>query len=146
MNWLVDTNIISEIRKQKPNPIVMEWISSCTPSTLFTSKMNIVELRYGASLLKDKFKKLSLLNWIEEISTILFLGRTLEIDDTTLLKWREITRHREILREPAPAVDLLIAAVAIQHGLAIATRDVAPFLACGISTLNPFTGERFNGA
>ena len=107
--------------------------------------MNIVELRYGASILDDGDKQSTLLIWINDVVTKQFFDRTLEIDEATLMKWRELTRQRESQRQPAPAVDLLIAAVAIQNNLMMATRDVAPFVACGIPTLNPFTGERFNG-
>lgn len=146
MNWLVDTNVISETKKRQPSENVIEWIRGRQLSQLFTSKMNLAELAYGANKVSDILKRRDLEHWIETIVRPWFAGRMFEIDENILLRWRIITRERELAREPSPGVDLLIAAVAQEHQLGIVTRDTAPFVACGLPVLNPWTGERFNGA
>jgi predicted nucleic acid-binding protein len=146
MNWLLDTNVISETHKPQPSPTLMDWIGHTPLSQLHTSTVNIAELIYGAGKVDDVLKKRSLDEWIEKSVRPWFLGRILEVNENVLLRWRILMREREIQREPAPAVDLLIAAVALANNAGIATRDVRPFVACGIPVLNPWTGERFNGA
>jgi toxin FitB len=146
MNWLIDTNVISETKKRHPDGHVQKWIESVQLSQMFTSTMNIAELVYGANNVKDVLKKRDLDQWIDTIVRPWFAGRLLEVDENILLRWRIITRKRELAREPSPGVDLLIAAVAQEHRICVATRDVVPFIACGIPVLNPWTGERFNGA
>jgi toxin FitB len=146
MNWLIDTNVISETRKRQPSENVMAWISSAVLSNLFTSSMNLAELLYGANKVEDVLKKRDLEKWIEAIVRPWFIGRILEVDESVLLRWRIMSRARELAREPAPGADLLIAAVAQEHRLGVVTRDVVVFVACGLPVLNPWTGERFNGA
>jgi len=146
MNWLVDTNVISETKRRRPSENVLEWIKGSQLSQLFTSKMNLAELAYGAGTVSDILKRRDLEHWIETIVRPWFAGRIFEIDENILLRWRIITRERELAREPSPGVDLLIAAVAQEHQLGIVTRDIVPFVACGLPVLNPWTGERFNGA
>ena len=146
MNWLIDTNIISETRRPRPSESVALWIASIELRQSFTSAMVLAEIIYGAALVEDVLKQRSLQKWIDEIVRTWFHGRILEIDEATLVRWRIIRQKMERLGKPAPAVDLLIAAAALERGMGVATRDTAPFVACGIPTLNPFTGERFNGA
>jgi toxin FitB len=145
MNWLIDTNVISETKKRHPDDHVQKWIESVQLSQIFTSAMNIAELVYGANNVQDVLKKRDLDQWIDTIVRPWFAGRLLEIDENTLLRWRIITRQRELARQASPGVDLLIATVAQEHRLGVATRDVVPFVACGLPVLNPWTGERFNG-
>lgn len=144
--WLIDTNVISESRRANPSQAVAQWIASIEIQRTFTSAMVIAELVYGAALIDDMFKRNALQAWIDQKVRAWFTGRILEIDEAALVRWRFIRREREKLKQPAPAVDLLIAATAIESGLGVATRDTKPFIACGLPVLNPWTGERFNGA
>jgi toxin FitB len=146
MNWLIDTNVISETRKPKPNVAVLGWLQTLALRQVLTSSLNIAELVSGASLVGNFSKKLDLEQWIETIVRPWFIGRIVEIDEDVLVRWRLLTRQQDRAGKPAPSPDLLIAAVAQKHRLAVATRDIAPFVDCGIPTLNPWTGERFNGA
>jgi toxin FitB len=144
--WLLDTNVLSESRKAKRSPEVTNWIGQIEIAKLFTSVVTIAELRYGAGLQSDQLAQVEIFNWIDSKIRPQFLGRILGIDENVLLNWRILSRRNQVSKSSAPPVDLLIAAIAHTHGLKIATRDVAPFVACGIPTLNPWTGERFNGA
>lgn len=146
MNWLLDTNIISESRQPRPSESVAQWITSVEMSQSFTSAMVVAELVYGAALVDDVLKRRALQKWIDDVVRLWFFGRILEVDEASLVRWRIIRQKMESQGKPAPAVDLLIAAAAMEGGMGIATRDTAPFIACGVPTFNPFTGERFNGA
>lgn len=146
MNWLFDINVISESRRKKPSETVARWIASIELRQSFTSAMVLAELVYGAGLVDDVLKRMALQKWIDETVRSWFHGRILETDEAILLRWRILRQKMEKLGKPAPAVDLLIAAAAMENGLGVATRDTAPFVACGLPVLNPFTGERFNGA
>ena len=146
IRWIVDTNIISETRKPKPSRQVTEWIKATATEQLFTTEVNLAELLYGIEMQPDFPKAKALATWLESNVRPLFAGRVLAVDETILLRWRIISRKLQQQRQPTPPSDLLIAAIAIENACGVATRDVAPFVACGIPTLNPFTGERFNGA
>ncbi len=146
MNWLLDTNVISELRKPRPNENVIAWYDIQDATQLHTSSMNIAELVYGAECETYLPKRRELLRWIDEDIRIAFSDRVHGITENILVRWRVVARLAEINKTRGQATDLLIAAVALENKLSIATRDVAPFVATGVPTLNPFTGERFNGA
>jgi toxin FitB len=146
MNWLLDTNVISETKKSKKSPDVMSWVTAAPLASLFTSSLNMAELSYGAARLVDIPKRREIETWIAQIIRPWFVDRTIEINENILVRWRVLTRQLDISGKPAPAADLLIAAAAFENRLGVATRDTVPFVACGIPTLNPWTGERFNGA
>ena len=108
--------------------------------------MNFAELEYGANIAKNELLQIEIKTWIDTELRPWLVDRIYPVDERVLLRWRVISRHREIKQQSAPPVDLLIAAVAQENGLQVATRDTKPFVASGVPTLNPFTGERFNGA
>ncbi len=146
IRWLLDTNVISETRKPQPSREVAAWIAEIDNDRLYTSAMSIAELRYGAGQLSDQLLQVEISNWIEKTVRPWFDKRIFHADENVLLNWRILSRRSQLTRNPTPPVDLLIAAVAHSHGLVVATRDVAPFVACGLPVLNPWTGERYNGA
>lgn len=146
MNWLFDTNIISETRKPRPDKAVTDWIRSLNLPQMHTASVNVAELIYGAECQDDLTKRRELLRWIDEDVRAWFSDRVHVVTEGVLVRWRHATRVADARRQQAPATDLLIAAVAAEHQLSVATRDVVPFVAASLPVLNPFTGERFNGA
>ena len=146
MNWLVDTNIISETKKIKKSLQVAEWLASVPIEQLYTSTVNIAELACGVARLENIQSRRELDTWLAGIVRPWFKDRILEVDENALIRWRILTRAADQNGKPSPAMDLLIAAVAFENNMGIATRDTAPFVAAGVPTLNPLTGERFNGA
>ena len=146
MNWLIDTNVISETHKPQPSLAVIRWIEATPLSQIHTSAMNIAELVCGAGRMEDIVKRRRLDLWIAAVVRPWLAGRIVEIDENVLLRWLIISRQREKLRETSPGVDLLIAASALEHEMGVVTRDVTPFIYAGVPVLNPWTGERFNGA
>jgi toxin FitB len=146
IRWLLDTNLLSEMRKKRVNKGVTDWFATLANEQICTSTMNFAELEYGANIAKDELLQIEIKTWIHTELRPWLGDRIYPVDERVLLRWRVISRHREMKQQSAPPVDLLIAAVAQENGLQVATRDTKPFIAAGVPTLNPFTGERFNGA
>ena len=146
INWIVDTNIISEQNKRNPNSNVIDWLGRIPFASVFTTEVTLAEIRYGIAIQNNPVKAAGLQIWLDQKVRQTFFGRVLTVDENVIVQWRILSRKVQQQRKPTPPVDLLIAAIAIENTCGIATRDVEPFLATGIPIYNPFTGERFNGA
>ena len=146
MRWLFDTIVLSDARRKLPSSRVKDWIESLPVESVCSSSINIAELRYGAQIAPDSQRRLDITLWIDSRVRPMLAGRIFDVTENVLIRWRALSRNLELARKPAPAVDVLIAAVAIENALGVATRDVKPFLGTGVPVFNPWTGERFNGA
>lgn len=124
----------------------MGWLDALEADHFCTTAVNIAELVHGVSSLGDAARRSKLAHWIAETVRPMFLDRIFPVDEDCLVRWRMLLSQLQRTRKPNPPVDILIAAIAIERGCGIATRDVRPFLATGLPLVNPFTGERFNGA
>jgi toxin FitB len=144
--YLLDTNVISEMRKTSRSVEVVAWIGKQEVLQLFTSDVTMAELCFGAELVDDLVKRQKLKEWIAEIIRPWMHGRILKVTEDVLVQWRIMSRHMKKVHRFSPEADLLIAAVAFESDLVVVTRDHNPFVMYGIPTLNPWTGERFNGA
>ncbi len=146
MAYLIDTNVISETRKSQKSQEVMSWLGAQRVEDIWTSTINLAELVFGAETLDDIMKRRNLEKWIAAIVRPWFHGRMAEVTENALLRWRLMIREAQRAGQRAPEIDLLVAAVAFENGLTVATRDTRPFIGIGLPVLNPWTGERFNGA
>ncbi|MGZ8289691.1 MAG: PIN domain-containing protein [Telluria sp.] len=135
MTYLVDTNVLSELRRKSPAPQVLDWFSQRPASTLYLSVLTFGEIRKGIELLSDTQRKAELSNWLSSELTNYFAGRILSIDLNVCERW---ARMLASVRSPVPAIDSLIAATAAEHGLILVTRNVKDFSAFPITTLNPW--------
>ncbi len=132
--YLVDTNILSELRRPKPAPAVVGWISSADPERLFISVLTLGEMRRGVELLrlKDPVAARALHRWMD--STLQeFSERILGIDESVAECWGRLS-----IREQLPSIDGLLAATASVHDLQVATRNTDDFERSGIACFNPF--------
>ncbi len=144
--YLLDTNVISEMRKTSRSAEVVAWMGNQDVLQLFTSDVTMAELCFGAELVDDLVKRQKLKEWIAEIIRPWMHDRILKVTEDVLVQWRILSRHMKKVHRYSPEADMLIAAVAFKSDLVVVTRDQNPFVMCGIPTLNPWTGERFNGA
>lgn len=138
MKYLVDTNIISEIRKSgRAHESVRRWWDSVETSSVYLSVFTIGELYRGILKLKSTDPKQAkfLGNWLRGLCS-LFENRLLELDLRVALIWAEIQQERTL-----PHVDSLLAATAIRHGMTLVTRNTRDIQDIGVKYLNPF-GER----
>lgn len=136
--WLVDTNVVSELRKTNPNPTVKAWSDAQASHRLFLSTVTLAEIRYGIERQQDAALHEELRLWLDLELRPWFAGRILAIDEEVLLEWRRMVvsgRSRGIIFSHP---DVFIAATARVHGLAVCTRDERGFQSAGISVLNPW--------
>ncbi|MFO1032852.1 MAG: type II toxin-antitoxin system VapC family toxin [Hyphomicrobiales bacterium] len=135
--WIADTNVLSETNKPHPHAAVQAWLDQLPFGSLYTTVVNLAEIRFGISQVADSEKAKRLNHWLAATIRPFFLGRIFGVDEDTVLRWRLISRTAQANRQPTPPGDLLIAAIALQNGCGVATRDVEPFLGTGVATFNP---------
>lgn len=137
--WLLDTNILSELRRKTPAPAVVEFVSSTPLHQLHVSSVTFAEIRYGIECLADPERRARLTHWLDHRLRPMFEGRTLPLCEDTLLQWRLIIESGRQRGHTFSHPDVLIAASAARHGLTVVSRDVADFEAAGVPTLNPWS-------
>jgi len=137
LTYLLDTNVISELRRQKPNSAVTSWLDSQVDDDLFLSVIVVGEVRQAVERLRhrDRSQAAALDAWLQATVTA-FGHRILPITVEIAQEWGRLNS-----RDPLPAADSLIAATAHVHGLTLATRNTADFMHTGVSVLNPFAAN-----
>ena len=131
--FLLDTNIVSELRKPKPHGGVVAWVSANDTTSLYLSAMTIAELQRGVEMTReqDAGKANEIETWLGQL---MFTGQVLAMDAAVCREWARLMHRRsDTLLE-----DAFIAATARVHRLVVATRNVRDFKTLGVKTLNPF--------
>lgn len=137
MNFLVDTNVLSEPRQKRPAPKVVSWLKA-NESALYTSVLVVGEIRYGIELLSpNSAKRADLLRWHERLITIL-AGRILSINARVADEWARLQGELHEKNLLMPVVDSLLAATARRYQLTLVTANTRDFAMTGINLLNPF--------
>ena len=136
MSYLIDTNVLSELRRREPHANVTQWFSERPTSTLFLSVLTLGELRKGIDALADSPRKLALLDWLEAELPMFFSGRILNIDLRVADRWGRLLAQAN---RPLPAFDSLLAATALSHGLALVTRNLRDFQYADLTVLDPWS-------
>jgi toxin FitB len=144
--WLVDTNVVSELAKPKPDQKTVTFLAREPLLALFTSSVTLGEIRYGVSCIPDVLKRERRTYWLEHTIRPLFAGRVLEITEEVVFRWRVMLERGKAQGLTFAQPDLFIAATASVHSLIVVTRNLRDFQPCGVPVFNPWTGERFNGA
>ena len=138
MNYLLDTNVISELVAKQPSQKVVEWIDTLADERIYLSAITIGELKKGIEKLPASQRKELLREWLTEELLIRFAGRILPIDVAVMLTWGQLTATLEQRGRKLPAMDSLIAALAVQGGFTLVTRNEADFRDTGVTVLNPW--------
>jgi predicted nucleic acid-binding protein len=140
MRWLLDTNVISEGMRPRPNQDVLDWVDAREPE-LALSVVTLAELRDGASTLTDTMRRDRFDRWISEIVIPRFDGRTFALTLEVLTDFMALARRLGARGRPQSAPDLLLAATARRHDLILVTRNTRDFANTGITVYNPWTDE-----
>jgi toxin FitB len=138
-SWLLDTNILSELRRARPERKVVAFIAAQPIERLYVSIVSLAEIRFGIEQVDDAARRTELYDWLTHKVRPLFEGRMLAISEDVMLKWRllvDVGRRRgHTFSQP----DLIIAATALHHGLTVVTRNISDFAQAGVAVFNPWT-------
>jgi toxin FitB len=135
VSYLIDTNIISEVRKgARCEPLVSAWYASIADEDIFLSTLVLGEIRKGVELARpqDAGKAAVLERWLREVE-LAFDGRVLGIDNMVSDQWGRMSAIRSV-----PVIDGLLAATALTNGLTLVTRNDRDIAGLGVTVLNPF--------
>lgn len=136
MNYLLDTNVISETIRPFPDANVISWLGGIARHQLFLSVLTIGEIKKGIANFKDQQKRTKLSLWLEEDLANWFMGRILPIDQAIAKQWGQMEADSS---QKLPVIDTLLAASAIQHKLVLVTRNQKDFVDFdGLLILNPW--------
>ena len=132
--YLVDTNVLSELRRPKRSPSVVAWFESVAADDLFLSVLTLGEIRRGIESLRVKDPKAAgaLERWFNGLCAD-FAEKILPVDLAVAEQWGRLS-----IRQPLPSIDGLLASTAIIHDLTMVTRNTADFERSGVALLNPF--------
>lgn len=136
MSYLIDTNVLSELRRKSPDPGVVEWFSHRPPAVLHLSVLTLGEIRKGIESVSDESRRQSLLDWLETDLPRFFTGRILSVDGAVADRWGRLVASAG---RPLPAIDSLLAATATEHDLVLVTRNVKDFAGLPVNIFNPWS-------
>jgi len=132
--YLLDTNVISETIRAKPNPVVLEWLASIDSRKFYLSVLSLGEIRKGIEKLEDTKRKQKIIQWLEIDLKKIFADRIIMVDSIVADKWGYICAKENI-----PAIDSLLGASALVHNLKLVTRNVKDFQSIsGLEIVNPW--------
>lgn len=136
--FLLDTNVISELVKAKPEPKVIAWIDRTDESLLFLSVLTFGEIRKGIDSLSNPTRRIALESWLNHNVAVRFARRILDIDIEVADRWGRIAAKALLAQRPVPVIDGLLAATALQHNLTLATRNTKDVSSTGVPVFNPW--------
>ncbi|MDP3552522.1 type II toxin-antitoxin system VapC family toxin [Methylocystis sp.] len=136
--WLLDTNVLSELRRPKPNAKVVAFVAAQPLDRLYVSVVTFAEIRFGIELIADPSRRAELHDWLTLKVRPLFTQRTLPVSEDVMLKWRLLVEEGRKTRYTFSQPDLIIAATALLHGLTVVTRDTGDFEKARAPVINPW--------
>lgn len=140
--WLLDTNILSELRRPRPEPKVMAFVSRQPLDRLFVSIVTFAEIRFGIELLADAGRRAALQDWLTHKIRPMFTQRTLPVSEEVMFKWRLLVESGRKAGHTFSQPDLIIAATALHHGLTVVTRDRSDYDRAGVPVLDPWVDPK----
>ncbi len=135
MSYLIDTNVLSELLRRDPDVNVVRWLADRPASALYLSVLTLGALRKGIEVLDEGERKRRLIDWMEVALPAYFSGRVLSVNVAVSDRWGRLMAQA---KRPLPAIDSMLAATALVHGLILVTRNVKDFDHPGLTVLNPW--------
>jgi toxin FitB len=137
-NWLLDTNVLSELRRTKPDRKVVAFIAAQPIDRLYVSTVTLAEIRFGIELLPETLLRAQLNEWLTHRVRPMFAERILPVSEDVLFKWRLLVEEGRKVGHTFSQPDLFIAATALHHGLTIVSRDVGDYARARVALFNPW--------
>ena len=138
MAWLLDTNILSELRRPRPAPKVLSFIETLPLDEVYVSVATLAELRYGIELVTDAPRRADLNDWLTNVIRPMFDQRVIPITEDVMVKWRLLVEEGRKTGHTFSQPDLIIAASAAHHGMTVVTRDRSQFDKARVPVINPW--------
>jgi toxin FitB len=136
--WLLDTNILSELRRPKPEHKVLAFIASQSLANLYVSTVTLAEIRFGIERLPDVTRRMEISEWLSHRVRPLFEERVLPVSEDIIFKWRLLVEEGRKIGHTFSQPDLFIAATALHHGLTVVSRDVTDYAKTRVPVVNPW--------
>jgi predicted nucleic acid-binding protein len=141
VSFLLDTNVVSEWVKSRPDRSVVAWLAAVDEDQVFISVVTLAELRYGIERMAPSRRRNRLAQWLRDDLLLRFDGRVLSIDPIVAEAWGKVVACSEAAGRPIGAMDAFIAATAEAHGLTLVTRNAPDFEASIKAIINPWVDE-----
>ncbi len=136
--WLLDTNIISELRRPRPAQRVVAFVAAQPLESLHISSVTLAEIRFGIELVADAGRRAELSDWLTHKVRPMFAQRVLPVSEDIMFKWRLLVEEGRKSGHTFSQPDLIIAATALEHGLTVVSRDTADYEKARVPVLNPW--------
>ncbi|HKW74297.1 MAG TPA: type II toxin-antitoxin system VapC family toxin [Terriglobales bacterium] len=136
--FLLDTNVISELIRPKPEPKVTAWIEATNESLLYLSVLTLGEIRKGIAFLRNSPRRVVLEAWLGSDLAVRFANRILPVDESVADRWGRIAAESTAEGSPLSVIDGLLAATALHYNLTLVSRNVKDFATTGVPLFNPW--------
>lgn len=137
--WLLDTNVLSELRRPKPSAKVVVFVAAQSLDSMFVSTVTLAEIRFGIELVADANHRSELHGWLTHKVRPMFEQRILPVTEDIMFKWRLLVEEGRKIGHTFSQPDLIIAATGLQHGLTVVTRDTADYARTRVALMNPWS-------
>ena len=138
IQWLLDTNVLSELRRPKPNRKVVSFVAAQPLERLYVSSVTFAEIRFGIELVTDAGRRAALNDWLTHKVRPMFEQRVLEVTEDVMFKWRLLVEEGRKAGHTFSQPDLIIAATALHHGLTVVSRDRSDYDRASVRVFNPW--------
>jgi predicted nucleic acid-binding protein len=139
--WLLNTNILSELRRARPERKVVAFVAAQPLDRLYVSSATFAEIRLGIELVADPSRRARLNDWLTHDVRPMFAQRVLAISEDFMFRWRLMVEDGRKTGHTFSQPDLIIAATAFHFGLTVVTRDVSDYERAGVPVLNPWVNR-----
>jgi predicted nucleic acid-binding protein len=139
--WLLDTNVLSELRRPRPERKVVAFVSAQPLEALYVSSVTLAEIRFGIELLPEASLRGDLSDWLAHKVRPMFQERVLPVSEDVMFRWRLLVEEGRKVGHTFSQPDLIIAATALYHGLTVVSRDVTDYEKARVPLLNPWAND-----
>jgi predicted nucleic acid-binding protein len=138
-SYLLDTNVLSELRRPKPDARVRAFVAAQPLERLYVSSVSLAELRFGIEAVAEPKRRTELNAWLTNRVRPMFGKRVIEVSEDVMFAWRVLVEHGRKQRHAFSQPDLIIAASVLCHGLTLVTRNVRDYAKAKVPMFNPWS-------